>query len=91
MSDPSIISSEEVLGGEPRIEGTRVGVSHVVQYYEKGWGVEKISRELNLEPIEVIKVLEYYYKRPEEVRDIIRERKSESPQVDLDNLDGEKA
>lgn len=91
MSDPSIISSEEILGGEPRIEETRIGVSHVVQYYEKGWNVEKISRELNLEPIEVIKALEYYYKNPEEVRNIIRKRESESSQVDLDNLDGEKA
>lgn len=91
MSDPSIISSEEILGGEPRIEETRIGVSHIVQYYEEGWNVEKISRELNLEPIEVIKALEYYYKNPEEVRNIIRERESEGSRVDLENLDGEKA
>jgi len=81
MSVPKIVSSEDTLGGEPRIEETRVGVSHVAQYYEKGWNIEKISRELNLEPLQVIKALEYYYQNPEEIRNIIRERKPDSKSI----------
>ena len=78
MSEPKIVSSEEVLGGEPRIEDTRIGVSHVVQYYENGWGIEKISRELKIEPLQVVKALEYYYRDPEEIRGIIKNRKEQS-------------
>ena len=76
MSEIKIVSSEDKLGGEPRLKDTRVGVSHVTQYYEKGWNVEKISRELNLNPLQVVKALEYYYKNPEEIRQIIKDRKT---------------
>ena len=75
MTAVEIVSSNDRLNGEPRIKETRVGVSHVVQYYEKGWNVEKISREINLEPLQVIKALEYYYQNPEQVRDIICDRR----------------
>jgi uncharacterized protein (DUF433 family) len=91
MSEAEIVSSENVLGGEPRIEETRVGVSHVVQYYEKGWNVEKIARELNLEPLQVIKGLEYYYKNPEDIRQIIRERKENNDSLTAENPSGRKA
>ncbi|MFB6158212.1 MAG: DUF433 domain-containing protein [Candidatus Nanohalobium sp.] len=76
MAESEIVSSEDTLGGEPRIEGARIGVSHIVQYYESEWSIEKISRELDLEPLGVVKALEYYYKNLQEIRGIIRDRKS---------------
>ena len=91
MVSPEIVSSEDTLGGEPRIEGTRVGVSHVVQYYEKGWNVEKISRELKLEPLEVVKALEYYCRNPEEIRGILSDRSDEPANISSESLTGEKA
>lgn len=74
MSNVEIVATGEVLGGEPRIKGTRIGVSHVVQYYEIGWSVDKISRELRLEPLQVLKALEYYYRNPSLIRSLIKGR-----------------
>ena len=91
MSQIEIVSSDDVLGGEPRIEETRIGVSHVVQYYEKGWNVEKISRELNLEPLQVIKALEYYYQNPKEIRGIISERESMKNSINTESPQPEEA
>jgi len=90
MSEPEIVSTEDTLGGEPRIEATRIGVSHIVQYYEKDWSIDKISRELNLEPLKVVKALEYYYKHPKEIRSIIRDRKNHSSSLDNEEIVGEK-
>lgn len=90
MSEVEIVSSEDVLGGEPRIEDTRVGVSHIVEYHEGGWSIDKICRELRLEPLEVVKALEYYYMNPEEIRSIIRDR-TKKRSVDNDFAEGEKA
>ncbi len=90
MSEPEIVSTEDTLGGEPRIEGSRIGVSHIVQYYESDWGIERISRELDLEPLEVVKALEYYYRNPQEIRGIIRDRKGRGASID-GKASGEKA
>lgn len=91
MPEVEIVSSEDKLGGEPRLSGTRVGVSHVVQYYEKGWSVEKTSRELNLKPLQVIKALEYYYKNPEKIRQIIKDRKTNSNTINPSKASPKKA
>lgn len=92
MPEPEIVSTEDTLGGEPRIRDTRIGVSHVVQYYEKDWTIDKISRELNLEPLEVVKALEYFYKHPQEIRGIIRDRKNKNESsVENDKAVGRKA
>lgn len=91
MTEPKIISTEDTLGGEPRLEDTRIGVSHIVQYYEDNWSIDKISRELNLEPLEVVKALEYYYKNPQEIRGIIRNRKNKHNSLENKKMTGEKA
>ena len=33
---PQVVATEDVLGGDPRIEGTRIGVSHVYRRYVDG-------------------------------------------------------
>jgi UDP-glucose 4-epimerase len=45
MTDSDIIITDEVLGGDPRIRGTRVGVYHVMQYVSKEYGVEEIASD----------------------------------------------
>lgn len=91
MSELEIVSTEDVLGGEPRIKGTRIGVSHVVQYYESSWSIDKISRELNIEPLEVVKALEYYNQHPKDIREIIRERKIKDGSIEKQKSIGERA
>lgn len=53
-----VVSTEGIVGGKPRIKGTRVQVADVVQYYtELDWNIEKISDELGLTPIQVLEAL----------------------------------
>ncbi len=79
--ETAIVETEGVVGGEPRISGTRIQVADVVQYYtELGWTIEKISQELGLEPGQVLSALQYYYEHPQEVRAILRGRKEGEPQ-----------
>ncbi|PSG98922.1 MAG: hypothetical protein BRC29_02215 [Nanohaloarchaea archaeon SW_7_43_1] len=91
MSEPEIASTEDNLGGEPRLKDTRIGVSHIVQYYENGWSIDKISRELELEPLQVVKALEFYYRHPQEIRGIIRDRKSRESSLENEKAAAEKA
>lgn len=90
MSEPEIVSTEDTLGGEPRLKGKRIGVSHIVQYYEKDWSIDKISREFDIDPLEVVKALEYYYKNPKEIRGIIRDRGEKDSSLEEKSV-GEKA
>ena len=74
-----IVKTEGVVGGNPRIEGTRVQVADVAQYYtELNWSVEKISSELDLTPDQVLEALKYYYGHSKGIREIIRARKAET-------------
>lgn len=74
-----IVETEGVVGGNPRIEGTRVQVADVAQYStELGWSIEKISTELDLTPDQVLEALKYYYKNSKVVREMIRARKAET-------------
>lgn len=74
-----IVETEGVVGGNPRIEGTRVQVADVAQYYtELGWSIEKISTELDLTPDQVLEALKYYYKNSKIVREMIRSGKAET-------------
>ncbi|MDY6774280.1 MAG: DUF433 domain-containing protein [Candidatus Nanohaloarchaea archaeon] len=75
------METEGVAGGKPRIGGTRIQVADVVQYYtELGWTIEKIAQELGIEPEEVLSALQYYYRHPQEIRAVLRERKESGPQ-----------
>lgn len=61
--EAEIVETDGVVGGNPRIQGTRVQVADVAQYYtELGWSIEKISTELDLTPDQVLEALKYYYK-----------------------------
>ncbi len=59
--EAEIVETEGVVGGKLRIEGTRVQVADVAQYYtELGWSIEKISTELDLSPDQMLEALKYY-------------------------------
>lgn len=63
-----IVSTPDVLGGEPRIEGTRVGVYQVgVLVREHGWSRTTAADEFDLTAAELDAALEYYDSHPEEM------------------------
>ena len=41
---PHIVRSADTLGGEPRVEGTRIPVRQILQIFEAGTPAEEIAR-----------------------------------------------
>ncbi|KXA91436.1 hypothetical protein AKJ57_01315 [candidate division MSBL1 archaeon SCGC-AAA259A05] len=69
-----ICSTRDVLGGRPRIKGTRVGILNVQHWhFEEGLSVEEISENYNLEPEKVEAAIQYIEDNPEEIEQIKRE------------------
>lgn len=63
-----IEATSGVIGGKPRIKGTRVGVHDVKTWHlDQGVSVEDICRDYGLQPAEVHAALAYYYDHREEV------------------------
>lgn len=70
----TITRDEDVLGGEPLIEGTRVGVRHVVaRVIESGQSPAYVADQLDVSLSEVYEALSYYYAHIEEIRELQRE------------------
>jgi len=74
---PHIVKTEGVNGGAATIEGTRMGVWHIVEYYYKvGMSVEEIVMEwTHINPAQVFSALAYYHDNRAEI-DALRERNS---------------
>lgn len=70
----TITSDEGVLGGEPRIEGTRIGVRHVAgKVVDRGVSPAYVADQLDLTMASVYEALAYYYDSIEEMRELERE------------------
>ena len=69
---PHIVKIDGVCGGQAIIEGTRIAVWHVVEYYYKlGMSVEEIVMEWNyLTPAQVFSALAYYHDNKETIDDV---------------------
>lgn len=76
---PHIVRAEGVCGGEPILEGTRIAVWHVVDYYYRaGMSAEDIAAEWNyLTPAQVFSALAYYHDHKEEIDRVRRENSYE--------------
>lgn len=69
-----IVSEEDVLGGDPRLDGTRVGVLHVYRQYQDGTSPEAIAS--NYDDVSVADVhtaLAFVFDNPELIRRMERE------------------
>jgi uncharacterized protein (DUF433 family) len=65
----AIVRDEAVLGGEPRIEGTRVGVRHVAgRVIDAGQTPAYVADQLDVSLGAVYEALAYYYDNIEEIR-----------------------
>lgn len=70
----TIISDEEVLGGEPRIEGTRIGVRHVAErVIDGGHSPAYVADQLDIPLASAYEALAYYYKNIEAMQKFERE------------------
>jgi uncharacterized protein (DUF433 family) len=70
----AIVCTDDVLGGAPRIEDTRVSVLHVHELVAEGdQPPVDIADQLDLSLAEVYSALAYYHEHPEEMRELRRE------------------
>lgn len=68
---PEIVSTPDVLGGDPRLKGHRIGVYHIYQRYVEGDDTpEEIATSYNITIAEVHAALAYAFSNPEKMRDI---------------------
>jgi uncharacterized protein (DUF433 family) len=71
----TIVQSDDVLGGEPRLEGTRVSVFDIYELViEGGNPPADVADQLNRSLGDVYTALAYYHEHPEEMRQLRRER-----------------
>ena len=69
----AIVRTEDVLGGDPRIEDTRVGVLHVYELVAEGdHEPVDVADQLALSLAEVYSALAYYHEHPDEMREVRR-------------------
>lgn len=89
-----IVTTEGVLGGEPRLDGRRISVLQVAEPVVTGeYGPEYVADQFDISLAEVHCALTYYYEHPDEmaelrirdedVRATLRER-SETPGTDTE-------
>jgi len=70
----TIVRDEDVLGGEPRLDGTRIGVRHVAGLVvDGGRSAAYVADQFDLSLAEVHEALSYYYDHLEEMRELERE------------------
>lgn len=70
----TITHDDDVLGGEPRIDETRVGVRHVAaRVIDADQSPAYVADQLDLSLASVYEALSYYYDHVEEMRNIERE------------------
>jgi uncharacterized protein (DUF433 family) len=65
----TITRDEDVLGGEPRIAGTRIGVRHVAtRVVDGGRSPAHVADQLDVPLADVYEALSYYYAHIDEMR-----------------------
>lgn len=73
----SITRDENVLGGEPRIDGTRIGVRHVAaRVIDSGQSPAHVADQLDVSLAEVYESLSFYYAHIDEMRELERENEA---------------
>jgi len=66
-----IVRTEGVLGGDPQIEGTRVGVLHVQELIAEGnHSPADTADQLGVSLGEIHTALAYYHEHPETMREV---------------------
>lgn len=70
----AITRDEDVIGGEPRLAGTRIGVRHVAaRVISSGQSPAYVADQLDISLSSVYEALSYYYDNVDEMRSFERE------------------
>lgn len=70
-----VVRTDDVLGGEPRIEGRRVGILDVYELVVGGgYSPADVADQLGCSLGEIYTALAYYHEHPEEMRELRRDR-----------------
>lgn len=73
--EPRIVTTEGVLGGAPRIAGTRIGVLTLYELVEeRGLDATTVADRFDLRVASVYRALAYYYENPREMETVRRAR-----------------
>ena len=84
-----IVTTDDVLHGEPRIEGRRIGVRQIrVLVEESGLSAAEVANRFDLQVADVYAALTYYHEHSEEMATIEaeRERRIETSATDAPSL-----
>ncbi|WP_248516234.1 DUF433 domain-containing protein [Salinarchaeum laminariae] len=83
----TITRDENVLGGEPRIDGTRIGVRHVAaRVVDAGQSPAYAADQLDVPLASVYESLAYYYDHIEEMREIEQANEAASERIGESSL-----
>jgi len=73
----SIIRDDDILGGEPRIEGTRIGVRHIAaRVIDGGQTPAHVADQIDIPLTNVYEALSYYYAHIDEMRELEAENEA---------------
>lgn len=81
-----IVSTADVMGGEPRLEGRRISVRQIAELVIDGnQAPTAVADQLSISPAAVHRALAYYYDHPDEMaavrqrhREAMREARAEA-------------
>lgn len=69
-----IVRTDDVLGGEPRLEGRRISVRQIVELVvDAGMPPAEVADQLEVPQADVYRALTYHYENPDEMA-AVRER-----------------
>lgn len=70
-----IVRDEEVMGGEPRVEGTRVTVLQIADSVEgRGLDAETVAERYGIAVADVYRALTYYHENSDVIEEVLDER-----------------
>ena len=73
-----IIATPGVLGGRPRVDGTRISVQRIAAWYKTGLNAEEIVERMeNLTLAQVYAALTYYHANTEEIEAYLASEKAD--------------
>ena len=70
-----ILRTDDVMGGEPRIDGRRITVRQIAEWVEdQGLSAQAVADRYDLDVADVYRALTYYHEHPDEMAAVRRQR-----------------
>lgn len=85
-----IVSTPNVCGGRPRIDGTRIRVIDIVDAYEdpdpnNRWDIDRIVEEFEVTPAQIHAALAYYHDHRDEIDQAMKDDEAFAEAFRLEN------